>query len=295
VSRGALAEKTDDREKRSLYCTSLLVLSLHAVIFFWLGATGGAKSFPAPKHRVVVQTVKLDSFKAETLAEHANVKAELKESHPDTSLPIENKIQSQAKEKVVEEPNSKPNAKQPKSAAKPSEKVVSKQVNVKPAALDKVKKIEKKAEEIAVLEATKKKQALIEAVKASMSKIKKSESKNSELIEIKAESFAPLPIVSSGGSGHGEILGAKGISYAEEIASILKFFLQFPEYGEVDIALTLTRLGKVVDFHIVKSQNKANSKYVEANVKTIEFPPFGKNFPGESKRTFSIKLSMDTL
>lgn len=293
--KGAIAEISDNAERRSFYYTTLFVVFFHAAALYWFGVPRDTKVSFQPKNRVIVQTVKLDNFAAEisttpkTAAKNID-QARSAPSEPSKSKQIkEEKFKAKPKE-IADALPRKASPPKIKEQAKPAPK----QYNTKPAA-QKEKNSAKAAQAVGISEATKKKQALIEAAKAAVSKVKNSESKNSPLAEIKSSSFTPLPLVSSSNNGSAEVLGARRMTYAEEIASILKFFLHLPEYGEVDITLTLTSHGKVVDLLIVKSQNKANSSYVQANVKTIEFPPFGKNFPGENTRTFSIKLSMDTL
>lgn len=81
-------------------------------------------------------------------------------------------------------------------------------------------------------------------------------------------------------------------TYIEEIASILKLLLRLPEYAEVEMALTISRMGKVLRVNLCSSSS-CNSKYIQEHVKTISFPPFGKAFPGEQEHTFSIKLSVE--
>lgn len=57
------------------------------------------------------------------------------------------------------------------------------------------------------------------------------------------------------------------------------------------IKLTLDKSGSVVKVAIVSAESAVNKAYVEKNVATMSFPPFGTNFGNENQHTFSITLS----
>jgi hypothetical protein len=74
------------------------------------------------------------------------------------------------------------------------------------------------------------------------------------------------------------------------LSSRLQSQLQLPEYGGVDIELTLSNAGKVLQLKIVQAENQRNRSYIEKAILTISFPPFGRAFAGASQHTFRIAL-----
>lgn len=84
-------------------------------------------------------------------------------------------------------------------------------------------------------------------------------------------------------------LGSQG-SYADVLIDRLRKSLEFPEYGKVDIELTLDRSGKVLKIKILSDESQKNRQYVEKMVPQLKFSPFGLFFPGESSHTFVVSL-----
>lgn len=80
-------------------------------------------------------------------------------------------------------------------------------------------------------------------------------------------------------------------SYRDELASRLKLMLKLPEHGDVQLKLTLDRLGKAVKVSIIKSASSANRSYVEKTLLNLKFPPLGNHFENMSEYTFIIHLS----
>lgn len=83
------------------------------------------------------------------------------------------------------------------------------------------------------------------------------------------------------------------ISYQDVLINRLKDQLQMPEYGDVDIEITITRSGKILRYKILRDENKTNRQYIEKAIPSLQLPPFGKEFEGESQHTFIITLSND--
>lgn len=83
---------------------------------------------------------------------------------------------------------------------------------------------------------------------------------------------------------------AKESSYQEELSSMLKLLLRLPEFGQVQIELTLDRLGNVKKIKVVKSESDRNRAYIENAITALSFPPFGHHFSGSPEHTFHIKL-----
>jgi hypothetical protein len=90
-----------------------------------------------------------------------------------------------------------------------------------------------------------------------------------------------------------ESVSAAETGYYGALTGRLRQTLRLPEYGDVKVMLTLDREGKVISIETAPSKSENNRKYVEATLNKVQFPPFGKNFQGENKRTFSIKLATD--
>lgn len=80
-------------------------------------------------------------------------------------------------------------------------------------------------------------------------------------------------------------------TYVDILVSRLRTMLKLPEYGEVTIALTLNRTGKVEKLLVINAASRRNREYVESEVPTIIFPRFDKQFSNESTYTFTITLS----
>lgn len=82
-------------------------------------------------------------------------------------------------------------------------------------------------------------------------------------------------------------------SYEDQLVLRLKTLLKLPEYGNVDIELTLASSGKLLDFKIIRDGSKINRAYVEKAIKGASFPPFGKQLGSRLKHTFAITLCND--
>lgn len=109
--------------------------------------------------------------------------------------------------------------------------------------------------------------------------------------ELGAMQIDALPV---GDTGNPSDWGAQEISYREKVAGHLKKALKLPDFGAVTIKLTITREGKVVKVETTQSENSKNKAYVEREVMQLQFPRFGKEFPGSSEYTFQYHLHNDT-
>jgi colicin import membrane protein len=78
--------------------------------------------------------------------------------------------------------------------------------------------------------------------------------------------------------------------FRNELVRRLQLLLRLPDYGEVQMKLTLDRSGKVANLLIVSSQSPANQAYVEKTLPTLAFAKFGRLFPKELTHTFSLTL-----
>lgn len=89
-------------------------------------------------------------------------------------------------------------------------------------------------------------------------------------------------------------LGSPGeMTYNDLLIYRLKNQLKMPEFGNIEIQLTLSRNGKLISLNILTKENSKNRAYIENNLPKLTFPPFGNNFIGESQHTFFITLCGD--
>ncbi len=133
---------------------------------------------------------------------------------------------------------------------------------------------------------------LLSQAQESLSAIDKSSLKN-----IRSPTFSSLP------KAIGDLQVENGIeasslseqdtSYYIEMIHRIKLQLKLPEYGEVRVELTLDRTGKVHKLYVLSSSSLNNQKYIEKNLTTVHFPPFGSHFPKESIHKFLIAISND--
>lgn len=63
------------------------------------------------------------------------------------------------------------------------------------------------------------------------------------------------------------------LSHKDEVALVLKRELKLPEYGEVEISLTLKNNGQLVKVEIVKTKSEVNSLYIKEGMSHLKFPP----------------------
>lgn len=139
-------------------------------------------------------------------------------------------------------------------------------------------------------------QKLLMQAKETIAKIDKTRDKLSSSSSFES-SMIPLP----GGISSLEIdglpeksmskIGDHESSYRSELASRLKLLLKLPEYGDVNIKLTIDRSGRVANVVVVSAESGANRKYIEKTLPALTFPSFGSNFSNAAQFTFSITLS----
>jgi colicin import membrane protein len=188
---------------------------------------------------------------------------------------------------------------QPKAKAPTSQTKLDKQKKEEASLKETEKKLQQELE--AKQEAVRKKeQELLAKAKENLAKIgvtkhktiPKSPSKNEESSLPKQIQNLHIDSLPQGNAVQGG-LNAKEISYRDEIAHRLKLSLKLPDYGSVQIKLTIDRSGKVAEMIITKSESAKNQQYLEKNLPTIYFPSFGTQFSGLSQYTFLITLNND--
>ena len=82
-------------------------------------------------------------------------------------------------------------------------------------------------------------------------------------------------------------------SYYREIIQRLKLCLKLPEYGQVQLKLTLSRAGKTLSVQVLSSKSRKNQKYLEEMLPKITFSSFGTNFSNEKSHTFMLNITND--
>ncbi|WP_213106525.1 energy transducer TonB [Candidatus Protochlamydia amoebophila] len=148
--------------------------------------------------------------------------------------------------------------------------------------------------------ALKKEQQLLANAKENLAKIGEAKQKSKSTTLTKIEESPSLKQVQNlqidtlpqGNSVQGGLNG-RDSSYRDEIAQRLKLFLKLPDYGSVQVKLTIDRTGKITQISIVKSESSKNQQYIEKNLPTIYFPAFGTRFEGLSQYTFLVTLNND--
>lgn len=85
-------------------------------------------------------------------------------------------------------------------------------------------------------------------------------------------------------------LAEKDQSYRETLAAYLKQQLRLPEFGEINIRLTLKRDGTVAKIEILSADNAVNKHYVEKTLAKLKMPLFGKSFANENEVTFTLTM-----
>lgn len=140
-------------------------------------------------------------------------------------------------------------------------------------------------------------QELLKKAKESINKIQNATSQNAQSPGGQVSLGAPKVLgglQSDAFASSGNVSGkSQPATYHEELMHRLRSQLHMPEYGNVDIELTLSRSGKVLSFKILRDENRNNRQYIEKAIPPLSFPPFGHYFNGETQHAFVITLSND--
>lgn len=240
----------------SIFKISFFVLSMHAALIVW-----GAYHVPSPpavkQTRLVTQTIAFNETKRISPSDTPAALAEKK--NPDSpAAPTEKKNPDPPVVKKKEKPK-------PKPAPKPVES-------------------EKKAEE--PKKNIIKDASLIAKAKENIAKITKTSDKTNTS---EPQSSAPQP--KHANNKESELLSSHEMDYRDELAGRLKLILRLPEYGMVNVRLTVDRRGRVKKIEIIAAESETNKKYIESELPQLVFPAFGSNFGGEPDHTFLISLN----
>lgn len=143
--------------------------------------------------------------------------------------------------------------------------------------------------------------AWIEKAQASLSKLKTPAFPSVPSSSSSSASSA-LPLMPGLASLHIDAIGGETeqpfssgeTGYVDELVSRLKLYLKLPEYGDVQVKLTLERSGRISKVAVTKAKSAANRTYVEKTLPSVSFPAFGNHFNGKSNYTFSLILSNES-
>lgn len=248
----------------SIFVTTLHILLLGALL--WVAPSNEIK----PKSKqLVVQTIQLTPKKTGSIQNTSTVKdrppvsSPSKPKAPPPPPKVEKKVESV--KPAVKEPPKPPAKSAPKPSSTPAQKTTAQ---------------------------TPPKTPTKETEKASTPAPKKGPSQESLAAVRQKLAAMPTTALAMGPAISGEVSsGAASLSYEEELSARLKILLKLPEMGDVRVALTLNRQGVVTKLEILSSVSMLNKKAVETHLPPIQFPSFGKAYPGETTHTFTLTLT----
>lgn len=79
--------------------------------------------------------------------------------------------------------------------------------------------------------------------------------------------------------------------YYTLLAGALKRQLLLPEYGAVQLLLTVTSSGSVTKVVVVSAESISNKKYIESHLKEAMLAPFGSSFGMAKEKIFTLTLT----
>ena len=257
-------------QDRFLIRLVLFVVTVHLALLLYLALQQDSVSLPLAR-KVKVRSVQLSKAPSEAPTHSAN-RAET------PSKPMKKSVETVAK--------------------MPSKKVSKAKKKVSPEKKKEKKKTEVKKEKTPAKSNTTnvdtKRQEAVKKAQASLAKLTKvsKNSSTSNAIEASAPrvEFAARTNVPSTQSTSSV---TNATTYENELTQRLRMELRLPEYGEVRIALILTRDGRVRHVEVTETQSAANRNYVQSKIPSIRFSEFGKRFPEEDTRRFVLILTND--
>lgn len=204
-----------------------------------------------------------------------------------------------AKPQIAKKPVAKPIEKKSQPAKNKPSQTKEKAVKEQKANEQKIQeqKIqEQKIREQQIKEQEAKQSAMIASALSSLDKSKNLQSKRAATSSKNEIATAPALISSLHSESLISIDDGSGASlerssYSRELSQRLKLLLKLPEYGEVEVNLTLSRSGKVIAVKCLKYKSTKNARYLEKKLPESTFPGFGDHFPSEQEHTFHLHLS----
>lgn len=249
------------------------VIGVHAVMIGSLLWWSPVEQKPEKTKKLIVQTVELKAKsrvleKELAMVEMKQVPKPVEQVAPPPKIEPEPESPPKQPQKVEAKPIPKSAPKAlPKPVPLPKPKVAPKPTKKEPQKVTPATKVEPPAKNIPS-------KASLDAIKQKLAAI---------------PSLSTL-VATKGDGKEGDVTHA-AFEYEEELIARLKILLKLPEMGDVKVTLTLNRQGKVVKTEIISAANLMNRKAIEAQLPTIQFPPFGKTFVGENTHTFTITLT----
>ncbi len=244
-----------ERNSKNLRFVITVVLIAHTLGLIWLGTQSPITvAANTSTKKIVVQTVKL------------------RDSPPKTVVAKEKPAPPKSKTVVAKEKPAPPKPKTVVVKAKPTptkpQKVVAAKKQSKPKVDDK-------------------KMKLLKAAQESIAKI----DRRSDKLEAKSSGQQSIGRVEKLSVTASANLSNSDSAYRDQLASRLRTLLQLPDYGEVELKLSLDRAGKVLKLLIVRTESEINKTYVEEALPQLSFSSFGKSFGSQSSHTFHITLT----
>jgi outer membrane biosynthesis protein TonB len=288
--------KLEFEQTRAQWLIRAFVVIAHALFFlsisYWSYEAATKKGTKKLLVRTVTLTPHKPSVSTTTIATpiQAPVEIEPPQATPQevkTMEPPQIAPQQEAKPaKKIAEPVKKPakSISTPKPKAVVPKPVERKKPAVKSSPIPSAKEKEEEA----------KKSAMIADALSSLAVSKNLQSKRALAASKKETASAPSAIPSLHSESLVSVEDENGIaanSYSHELSQRLKLLLKLPEYGEVEVKLTLSRKGKVNGVKCIKFKSTKNARYLEKKLPDITFPPFGEHFPNEQEHTFCLHLS----
>jgi colicin import membrane protein len=279
----------------------LAVLLFHFFLLSLLLISPQNKPLPQSKHKIHLQHLKLNSQPEKNLTNlnyaNSDIKKEdliqpLKIDKSDENLKEQVANKEYLKDLVTKKEEKKPvkktdekkiESKEVKKLNAPKDSKKAKEENKKKAKEESKQKNVSKEPQLKKVDSD-----LLKNIEQSLSKVGTNSKKATSSTSIQTESQLTLSSLNSSNSISDDSFE---LSYESTLQLYLKAHLILPEWGNVDIYLTVEKSGKVKSVKILKSDSKINKEYIEANLPKITLPPFGKHFAEKNEKSFNITLS----
>lgn len=288
----------------------LLVLVCHIIAISLLFISIEPKTEIKKPQKIAIQNIKLSAKQEKVITSQPLPIIEIKEEpliKPDPSKESEETTKPQEILVLKDEPKEKPIPKkdEKKEVSKKIEpkKSEPKKTESKPLKEDKKKEnkeVKTKAETAEKSLKTDQKKTttkkeepkidpdLLKSIEANIAKVGKKTDKTSQKKELSVDLPKAISSLKTEVEGSDSIVD---MAYEDELQLYLKSLLILPEFGDVKVKLTLKRNGKVTSVKIIKAESKKNKEYLEEALLKLKLPSFGKNFPGQEEKSFTLTLS----
>lgn len=185
----------------------------------------------------------------------------------------------------LKKPKPKPKPPVPKAQPQSPKKEVAKKKSPKPKQSNKPSP--KKSEPKPV---SAEKTAALKKARESLAKIERLPHKSQD---VPVESVATVPELRSEKRTREQ--SQEQSSYRDELVRRLRLLLRLPDYGAVQVEVTLSKSGQVQHIEILSSASRLNRAYVESTLPTVRFASFSGELAGLKEKTFLLTLENDGL